>query len=151
MSLIRELQEKHLDEVIEIISLTLRECVAPSDEDHGFIMGHIRNDMDWWRNNREKCIALVYEERSAKLVGIIQIIEYKNMRHLFVLPEFHGKGIASSLVSVALEKCRNMVNSGVIKLNSSSFAASFYRKYGFVQTGEGKPLSGGCIPFEYRF
>jgi GNAT superfamily N-acetyltransferase len=94
---IRELKEEDMDEAIEVISTSIHECVTSSDEDHKSIMGHIRNDMDWWRNNQDKCISLVYEQKG-KLAGLIQIIECKNMRHLFVLPEFQGRGIASSLM-----------------------------------------------------
>ena len=37
-----------------------------------------------------------------------------------------------------------------IRLNSSHHAKGFYKAVGFVQTGPGKDLPGGCIPFEYN-
>ncbi|HEX5055089.1 MAG TPA: GNAT family N-acetyltransferase [Gammaproteobacteria bacterium] len=113
-------------------------------------MGHIRKDIDWWRNNQEQCISLV-AGKNERLVGVIQIVECGNMKHLFVHPEFQRRRMASSLVDAALTKCRNKAGGGTVKLNSSNFAIPFYKKYDFVQTGEARPLPGGCVPFEFRF
>ncbi len=77
--------------------------------------------------------------------------DYWNLASLFVLPEFQGQGIASNLVSAALAVCRGKSPKGKVKLNSSTFAAEFYRKYGFQQIGDPRDLPGGCIPYEYGF
>jgi predicted GNAT family N-acyltransferase len=68
------------------------------------------------------------------------------MNLLFVHPAQQKTGIGQALLDSALETCRQIGKSRQITLNSSSYAAPFYLKYGFAPNGEPKDKPGGCIP-----
>ena len=68
---------------------------------------------------------------------------------MFVHPSYYKQGVGRSLFEAALPICKQKSDKQKIILNSSTFASGFYKAIGFVQTGPGRDLPGGCIPHEY--
>jgi len=147
---IQQLEKSELQSLSVLIKTTVKECIkAGNDTIESIIKDSILCSKRWLDGEIEG-IHLVYKH-DGKVVGIILIIDFWNMANLFVLPDFHGKGIATELVNEALILCKNKSPKGFVKLNSSSFASSFYENYGFIPNGEPKELPGGCIPYVYNF
>lgn len=74
------------------------------------------------------------ENTKGKLYGIISIKENKHIFHLFVHPDYHGKGVASTLWETACRHALQTGNPGNFTVFSSSFAHNWYKKWGFKET-----------------
>jgi len=147
---IQQLESKEFLTLSALITTTVKECIEASNETLELIIEDSILCSQRWLYGELDGIHLVYKHDD-KVVGIILIIDFWNMASLFVLPNFHGKGIATELVNEALILCKSKSTKGFVKLNSSSFASSFYKNYGFMLNGEPKELPGGCIPYVYNF
>ncbi|MBB1432665.1 GNAT family N-acetyltransferase [Pseudoalteromonas sp. SG43-4] len=144
------IRKNELKSLSDLISSTVNKCIdADVDSLKLIIDDTIACSKSWLAGDIEG-VHLVYKHDS-RIVGTILVIDYWNMASLFVLPEFHGRGIAKKLVDIALKLCRDKYPNGSVKLNSSKFASSFYKNYGFVPNGESKNLPGGFIPYVYNF
>lgn len=150
MERIRNASDSDIPFVRELISFTLKECVIKDDKNHKELFSEICKDFDWWKDNKDKSLFLVYEKRM-EISGIILVKEFWNLSGLFVKPKEHMQGIGKKLTLEAINLCKARSPKGKLMLNSSIFAQGFYEKIGFIKTGEGKKLPGGCVPFEYRF
>ncbi len=84
-----------------------------------------------------------------KLVGIITG-KPDEVVMLFVRASFHNKGIATKLYT-QFKKQVTLQNPRLIKVKSSRFAESFYKKVGFIRTGPEKDINGlPAIPMETK-
>ncbi|KRX03490.1 Acyl-CoA N-acyltransferase [Pseudocohnilembus persalinus] len=68
-----------------------------------------------------------------EIVGIIEISDYCHLNMIFVDPKHQRKGIASYLLEIALETCKQF-NKGIQQLTvaATSNALPFFVKYGFI-------------------
>lgn len=145
MSTIREAKTEDVRTIKSLVSETLRRCVVEDEESYGTIFSEICTTIDSWVECPKDTVYLVYE-RDEKIVGLVLIAHYERMKLLFVHPECQKAGIGTALLDSALEACRLSGESRRVTLNSSSYAAGFYRKYGFVPDGEPEERPGGCVP-----
>lgn len=86
-------------DIAELFLRTRRECLPylPQDlhtdeETRGFIAGHVVGELETWVAEAGGCI-----------VGFAALRE-KWLDHLYVLPEFHGRGVGSALLARAKER-----------------------------------------------
>jgi len=145
MSIIRQAIPEDVAAIKALVSETLRRCVVDDEESHGTIFGEICSAIDLWVEDSRGAVHLVCE-RDEKIVGVVLIAHYERMKLLFVHPACQKAGIGKVLLDRALEACRLAGKSRRVTLNSSSYAAGFYRKYGFVPDGGPEDRPGGCVP-----
>lgn len=140
--------DSDIGEIQELIAKAVRISVASSEEDAEFLIDDIGKALDWWLLNKDKSCHLKYVS-DREIIGVILIINFWNLSLLFVDPSHYKQGIGRALFEAAVTICKEKPDVQKIKLNSSTYAADFYKAIGFVQTGSGKDLPGGCIPYEY--
>lgn len=68
-----------------------------------------------------------------KVIGVIEIRDDNHISQLFVMTDYHKRGIANNLVMLALAKARkNNIFIRFVGVNASPYAVNFYKKLGFV-------------------
>ncbi|MHC4636775.1 MAG: GNAT family N-acetyltransferase [Planctomycetota bacterium] len=147
---IREGKETDLDEIRQIISSAIRQCVTDSDEHYEFLYSDVCCNLDWWIDNKERALLLVCEQDDS-ILGMAFVKEFWNFAALFVDPKQLRSGVGRDLVTSVITNCKHRSPKGCLMLNSSSYAAPFYKKMGFVQTGDAINRPGGCVPFKLMF
>ena len=140
--------ESDIVEIRELISVGVRVSVVSCEDEAEFLIKEIGAILDWWLSKKGESCHLKYV-LEGRIVGVILIAGYSDLCVLFVHPSCYKQGIGRALFEAALALCRERSDVGKVTLNSSTFAAGFYEAVGFVQTGPGKDLPGGCIPYEY--
>lgn len=68
-------------------------------------------------------------EVEGRIVGFIAFVP-DEIEHLYLLPEFHGRGIGTGLLLHALDRCGDDVSLWVFQQNGP--ARSFYERHGFL-------------------
>lgn len=142
--------KNEFQEIVGIISKSISLCITADESDIDEIIDDCVSSSRLWIQGDIDGVHLVYLV-DGKVVGLILVKDFWNMTCLFVLPDFHNRGIATALVDEAMMVCRQRSPKSCIRLNSSSFASGFYQKYGFKTDGEPKDRPGGCIPYVYSF
>ncbi len=146
----RKIRQANPDDSAEIKALvadTLLQCVLDAGEAYDRLLRKICTLIDTWVGNANDSIHLVCEQDD-EIIGIVFISHYERLNLLFVQPSQQKTGIGEALLDRALETCRHEGKSCQLILNSSSYAASFYLKYGFTQDGDPINRPGGCIPMK---
>jgi GNAT superfamily N-acetyltransferase len=69
------------------------------------------------------------------LVGVAALRANKHLHHLFVAPQFQGRGYARALWSTARQKALQHGNPGEFTVNSTPFAEPVYAAFGFKAIG----------------
>jgi len=78
-------------------------------------------------------------EENGKVVGFCEAINEKDNRcisAIYVLPQYHGKGIGGRLITKAFDWLGEDKPISVSPVEYNINAINFYKKYGFVETGE---------------
>ena len=145
METIRQANSEDTSAIKALISETVRRCVAEDDASYEGIYSDICSAIDSWVECSERSVYLVCE-REDSIVGVVLIADFERMLLLFVGPSYQRRGIGRALLDCALDCCRRPGGSSRVTVNSSSYAAAFYRKYGFTPNGQARDLPGGCIP-----
>ena len=88
------------------------------------------------------CFVLVAVQAD-QLIGMIEVRNYNHIALLFVDDEHQRQGIASSLLEVAIEKCREK-NAALrrITVNASPYGLPVYAHWGFHPIGEEIEMDG---------
>lgn len=88
------------------------------------------------------CFVLVAVQAD-QLIGMIEVRNYNHIALLFVDDEHQRQGIASSLLEVAIEKCREK-NATLrrITVNASPYGLPVYAHWGFHPIGEEIEVDG---------
>jgi len=88
------------------------------------------------------CVVLVAVQAD-QLIGMIEVRNYNHIALLFVDDEHQRQGIASSLLEVAIEKCREK-NAALrrITVNASPYGLPVYAHWGFHPIGEEIEVDG---------
>lgn len=117
-------------------------------KDKPTILSGIYENLRTWSKRPQEGVFLKYstDERS---VGFILVKEFWNVSDLFVLPDYHGKGVGRALLSMAMEHCEKKVGKRYLRVNASRNALRFYKALGFVETASDKPLPFSCVCLEY--
>ena len=147
---IQQGKETDFDKIRQVISSAIRQCVTDSDEHCEFLYSNVCSDLDWWIENKDQALLLVCLQGDS-ILGMAFVREFWNLTALFVDPKQHCSGVGRDLVTSVIASCKHRSPKGCLKLNSSHYAAPFYRKMGFVQTGDAIDKPGGCIPFKLMF
>lgn len=150
MRQIRRGEEGDLDKIRQVVSAALRQCVTDCDEHYKSIYADVCDCLDWWSENKESGLLLVCEEGQS-ILGMALIKEFWNFAALFVDPQYHRLGVGRELVIGVIEGCKDKSLKGYLRVNSSNYAASFYKKMGFEQIGDAIDRPGGCVPFKLMF
>ena len=74
-------------------------------------------------------------ESGSELAGTVGVRDASHLYHLFVADRFHGRGLAARLWSEAKCAARASGNPGRFTVNSSLYAVTVYKRFGFVETG----------------
>jgi len=110
-------------------NLTLQKC-----EDMGFK----------WRDN------ILVAKDNGRVIGFIGYGKSDEMQDtgeifaLYVLSEYHGKGVGSALMEAGLDKLKDYKKFCLWAVKNNNRAIRFYQKYGFELTGEEKTSSVGA-------
>lgn len=150
MRYVRQGKETDFDEIRQVISSAIRQCITDSDEHYEFLYSNVCSNLDWWIENRDRALLLVSVQGDS-ILGMVFVREFWNLTALFVDPKQHRLGVGCDLVTSVINSCKHRSPKGCLQLNSSNYAAAFYRKMGFVQTGNAINKPGGCIPFKLMF
>ncbi|MBD3208524.1 MAG: GNAT family N-acetyltransferase [Candidatus Nealsonbacteria bacterium] len=81
-------------------------------------------------------------EENGKIVGFCEAINEKNNRcisAIYILPQCHGKGIGGRLIAKAFDWLGEDKPISVTPVEYNINAINFYKRYGFVDTGEKIP------------
>jgi len=138
------------DAVRDLAVATARAADVGDEDARRALLDYIEDSLRRWWEVREQSFHCKSSD-SGRVVGFVIVQQWWNLSHMFVSPSHQRRGIGRRLVEAALIGCRDRSPHGKLRCNSSTAATAFYRSLGFVQTGPGRDLPGGCIPFEYVF
>ncbi|NMP17720.1 GNAT family N-acetyltransferase [Thalassotalea sp. Y01] len=137
-------QQSHSSALANIVKSTFH-LACPEDSDPAlqsmYISKHL-SESDFLKFiNSDDCIVLVATKDT--VVAGLAVIETEcqeiaMLSKLYILPQFHGQGLAPKLVDEAINQSKTK---GFKQLNLSVFsenlkAKAFYEKYGFKHVGE---------------
>ena len=71
----------------------------------------------------------------AQLAGVVAMRDNTHLYHLFVRPEFQGKGLSRKLWEYVRAVSMAAGNSGCYTVNSTPYAVPVYERFGFKPTG----------------
>ena len=133
----------------EIVLASVRESIRCSSAQKQTLVEEIVQSLkDWYASGAPGFHCK--HSLGADTVAFIIVQDFCRLTHLFVLPEYQGRGIGRSLVHAAVEACRTKSPQGVMQLNASTNACAFYEAMGFRQAGPAVERPGGCIPYTYE-
>jgi ribosomal protein S18 acetylase RimI-like enzyme len=84
----------------------------------------------------QKRLVAVYEGQIVGATSMVKNEEYNQLRTIYILPEFQGKGIGSKLYREAVIFCDKSKKLIVQVATYNTNAIRFYEKHGFVDTGK---------------
>lgn len=100
-------------------------------------------------SNNKKYSSFVAKDESGRIIGFVHMYiddeGGQNLGAIYVLPEYHGKGVAQSFMQKLFEWADGSkpIKLGVVKYNER--AKAFYRKWGFEEI-PGEHLFGHKLP-----
>ncbi|MGN0429690.1 MAG: GNAT family N-acetyltransferase [Acetatifactor sp.] len=101
---------------------------------------------------RKGTYQVMIAENCGQIVGAASLRGKNLLSLLFVKEEYHRRGIGSSLIHALCEYLQNEMGEHSMTVQSSPYAVNFYRKLGFVPTGEEEDYSGIRVtPMEMIF
>lgn len=132
---IKNIEFDDIGEAFKLVKNVFMEFDAPDYSQEGiyeFIENIIENQefIDKFKTYEQIMIGAFDDD---KIIGVLAISKINHISLLFVDKEYHRMGIASSLVN-EIVRVLKLKNIDKIKLNSSPYARSFYKKIGFVDT-----------------
>jgi ribosomal protein S18 acetylase RimI-like enzyme len=107
------------------------------------------------RSNLAKCLLdpsasfHVCARAGTELVGVVLVRDHWNLCHLFVAPDWQGRGIGRMMLEAAHKACIERGTRGYIRLNAARNAVGFYKKMGFTQVPDA-PAAHQGMQFERR-
>ena len=142
--IIQRLNPAEILEAIELISQTFQQFVAPDYEKKG--VESFYNFINLAENIEKMEFFGAFDD--SNLTGVLSTIN--NRSHIccfFVKADAHRRGIAKSLFSYLLKHSTN----NCYTVNSSPYAAEFYKKKGFVPTNSEQIADGiRFTPMTYK-
>jgi len=142
--------ETDIDDLAQLVGSSIRYSTDESEQTTQFLIDEtIQSFSVWWENN--SCGFQSKYSIEGEIVGFIIVKNFWNLSHLFVLPNYQRFGIGRALVQSAIDACKERSPEKKLKLNSSTYAADFYKCVGFRQSGPSLERPGGCIPYEYSY
>lgn len=77
-----------------------------------------------------------------EIAGVIEVKKVNHISVLFVDDRYHNMGIATRLISMAIERASNDNSITEMTVNSSPYAVDIYKKLGFLQIDQEKEKDG---------
>jgi ribosomal protein S18 acetylase RimI-like enzyme len=132
---IKNIEFDDIGEAFKLVKNVFMEFDAPDYSQEGineFIENIIENQefIDKFKTYEQIMIGAFDDD---KIIGVLAISKRNHISLLFVDKKYHRMGIASSLVN-EIVRVLKLKNIDKIKLNSSPYARSFYKKIGFIDT-----------------
>jgi len=94
--MIEQVTEADLPNLRHLIATALSGPVVSTAEEVTFLMSEINKILEWWAENKEKCIHRKYIDNGA-IVGMILVKDFWNLSCLFVAPEHQRRGIGRKI------------------------------------------------------
>ncbi len=131
------------DLVIEVVSSTFNEFVAPEYSDEGiaefFKYANAQALAERSKSNHFTIIAKL----NSKSIGIIEIRDYKHISMLFVLKHSQRMGVGKMLLQKAIALClKNQSHVQKLTVNSSPNSVRAYEKMGFTPDNTEQCVNG---------
>jgi ribosomal protein S18 acetylase RimI-like enzyme len=133
-----------------LIEAAIRGGVAQTEAEVAFLLDDIGQSLDEWVAAPAGKLHLKYVE-GGTIVGVILVKDWWNLTNLFVDPGCQRRGVGRALMTYVLAECRGRSPRAALLVNSSANAVGFYRRLGFVASGEPRDRIGGCVPLRYDF
>ncbi len=148
--MLSDIIETDLGELAQVVRSSIRSSTDESGQATQFLIDETIQSLSvWWDKNSSGFQSKYSIE--GEIVGFIVVKDFWNLSHLFVLPNYQRFGIGKALVQSAIDACKERSPEKKLKLNSSTYAADFYKCVGFRQSGPSLERPGGCIPYEYSY
>ena len=144
---IRDIDVSEVSEVHRLIYETFHSHVSPDYSSKGVsvFLEYIEIEKIEERLSKGHDM-FVAVHKSKGIIGVIEIRNYNHMSLLYVVPEYHKKGIAKKMLKKAIKVCKKMNKDlSFISANSSPYAVKIYEKLGFKKVSQEKISLG--IPF----
>lgn len=135
--IIRQLQGPELEEALALVWEVFAEFEAPTFTDEGIEEFWSFIDLEYMTMQvGEGAMTFWGAFEDDYLVGVCAFRGLDHIALLFVDPEYHRRGIATSLVKKAVSDCKKLDPSiDRVTVNSSEYAQPFYEAMGFEATG----------------
>ena len=133
------------DEVLvcNLVALSFNEFIAPGFTEEGVEEFFKYSNPRALRRRSRGGHHVILAEADGKIAGMVEVKELRHLSMLYVDKDFHRKGIASELVTHALDYIRsNTPVPNEVTVNSSIYARPFYESIGFRKTEEEKTIFG---------
>jgi GNAT superfamily N-acetyltransferase len=130
-----------------IIDCIVRSVDASADEKEAFI-ANVRKNLRRWSEEPVASAHLTYLE-NGRLTGVVLILHFWNLCHLFVAPEAQGRGIGKQLIEATIAQCSDRCPAPAIQLNASRNAVSFYEARGFLVLEPASDKTFGATPMHF--
>lgn len=135
-----------LKEAIDTITVVFNEFEAPmytkEGNEHFFEFCNIKNLTEMIANEK---MSMYFVSNNGKIVGVLGIRDINHISLLFVIKEYHKKGIGKLLIDFAKGYCEGLLadkDKKTITVNSSPYAVEFYKKCGFKETSKEEVVDG---------
>jgi GNAT superfamily N-acetyltransferase len=129
-------------ELGDLIARVIATSVAANAPVRAEMTENALSNLRWSVEHPEKCCHLKCTAQGG-IVGVVLAKNFWNLCSLFVLPEFHGRGVGRTLVLAAVDHCRGKSERNALWLNAATNAVSFYSKLGFIPRSTSQPLPPG--------
>ena len=147
---IARVETADLPAIRHLVEAALRGGVTQIEAEVAFLLDDIGGSLDEWAAAPVGKLHLKYVDGGA-IAGVILVKDWWNLTNLFVDPGRQRRGVGRALMANVLDQCRGRSPRGALLVNSSTNAVGFYRRLGFVASGEPRDRIGGCVPLRYDF
>lgn len=128
---IEELKLENLEEAINVIKSTFLKFIAPDYSNEGVENFFKFANYDTIKESISRNMKIYVAKEKGKIIGVIGYRDNSHINLLFVLEEYHHKGIARALYNLVIKNLKSD-NVKRITVNSSPYAHDIYLKLGFV-------------------
>ncbi|WP_449536322.1 GNAT family N-acetyltransferase [Ferdinandcohnia sp. Marseille-Q9671] len=140
---IRQMNLDEVNEVSQFVRRVFNDFIAPTYSNEGiYTFKRINEPTSIEKRNRENHFVLIASVNNI-MAGVTEIRDYNHISMLFVDGTYQKRGIAKSLLTIALDKIRKQYpNQEFITVNSSPYGFNAYEKLGFEKTDEEQKVHG---------
>lgn len=134
---IREIRQEELDGALALIWDVFEQFVAKDYSKQGcetFYNSFICN-ADFKKKLQTGAEVMYGAYVDGRLAGVVSVSKHNMVSCLFVRSDYHRRGIGALLLHTVIEVLKNR-DVHVLRLNASPYGLPFYRRMGFLETGE---------------
>ena len=141
--IVRPMRKSEETEVSDLIIRVFNEFIAPSYSQEGIneFLKYAHPDALLFRSQKNHFVLLATVQN--RMIGMIEIHDYRHVSMLFVDGSFQRKGISRELLRQALEICRkNEPGLCKVTVHSSPNSIHIYKRLGFLPTNSEQVING---------